>query len=62
MVAGCVSYVDTKCTCPSTAFKNTVEKCLTAACTEEDIEGKIDTTPVLRPAAIVCYWRGQLLG
>ncbi|OQD90439.1 hypothetical protein PENANT_c001G01115 [Penicillium antarcticum] len=36
-VAGCASSVDSDCTCPSVAFKDTLGACLKAACTPDDI-------------------------
>jgi hypothetical protein len=38
-VAGCASSVDSDCTCPSTAFKDTLGSCLKFACTPDDITG-----------------------
>ncbi|KAJ6131309.1 hypothetical protein N7523_001769 [Penicillium sp. IBT 18751x] len=40
-VAGCASYVDTSCTCPSDAFRNTVGTCLKDSCTQKDIDSKL---------------------
>ncbi|KAJ5212416.1 uncharacterized protein N7498_004062 [Penicillium cinerascens] len=37
-VAGCASYVDTRCTCHSIAFKDAVGKCLQKSCIKEDID------------------------
>lgn len=39
-VAGCSSYVDTRCTCHSNAFKDAVGECLKESCIQEDIDGK----------------------
>ncbi|KAG0153378.1 hypothetical protein PDIDSM_5231 [Penicillium digitatum] len=36
-VAGCVSSVDYKCTCPSPAFKDTLGTCLKVSCTPDDV-------------------------
>lgn len=41
VVAGCLSYIDTKCTCVSPAFKDAVMTCLTDACTKDDLAGMI---------------------
>jgi hypothetical protein len=38
-VAGCISSVDYKCTCPSPAFKDTLGACLDASGSPEDFEG-----------------------
>ncbi|CAG8207520.1 unnamed protein product [Penicillium salamii] len=38
-VAGCISSVDYKCTCPNTAFKDTLGTCMKSACTADDITG-----------------------
>ncbi|KAF4768405.1 hypothetical protein N7455_000132 [Penicillium solitum] len=37
VVAGCISTVDYKCTCPSKAFKDTLGKCLEVSCTPDDL-------------------------
>lgn len=34
--AGCVTYLDTDCTCPKQAFVDMLKRCLAAACTPED--------------------------
>lgn len=36
--AGCVTYLDTDCTCPKQAFVDMLKRCLAAACTPEDEE------------------------
>ncbi|KAJ5591534.1 uncharacterized protein N7459_001903 [Penicillium hispanicum] len=36
LVAGCASSVDYDCTCPSEAFKDAMQTCLEAACTDDD--------------------------
>lgn len=40
-MSGCISSVDAKCTCPSVPFKDALTTCLKAACTENDITGKL---------------------
>ncbi|KAJ5187816.1 hypothetical protein N7449_010810 [Penicillium cf. viridicatum] len=36
-VAGCISSIDYKCTCPSKAFKDTLGTCLEVSCTPDDL-------------------------
>ncbi|KAJ5084086.1 hypothetical protein NUU61_008665 [Penicillium alfredii] len=37
-VAGCTSYLDLKCTCPSPAFKDALGVCLKDVCEKKDLE------------------------
>ncbi|KAJ5888640.1 hypothetical protein N7495_008681 [Penicillium taxi] len=37
-VAGCISQYDTKCTCPSAAFKDTLGDCINTSCTPADLQ------------------------
>ncbi|CEJ61160.1 hypothetical protein PMG11_09700 [Penicillium brasilianum] len=41
-VAGCLSQYDTDCTCTSPAFRDTVQMCLTLACTADDAASMIN--------------------
>ncbi|KAJ5920103.1 hypothetical protein N7516_010961 [Penicillium verrucosum] len=36
-VAGCISSIDYKCTCPSKAFKDTLGTCLQVSCSPDDL-------------------------
>lgn len=38
--AGCMTYLDTKCTCPKQIFVDMLKRCLAAACTSEDEESR----------------------
>ncbi|KAJ5964078.1 uncharacterized protein N7479_003954 [Penicillium vulpinum] len=37
-VAGCISSIDYKCTCPSPAFKDALGTCLEVSCTPADLK------------------------
>lgn len=43
-VAGCISSIDYKCTCPSKPFKDTLGTCLEVSCTPDDLTGILSSS------------------